>query len=815
MKKTVFFLFLLLTAAKAYPAVVTGRVTDEKNEPLPFASVYVEGTSRGTTTNTEGRYTLSLTSVQARLVFRLIGYKTATVWLQHVTDTVVNVQLRVEAYNLTEVNVKAEAEDPAYAIVRKAIERRKFHLSQVTEFTCDAYTKFLQKMDEYPDKFLGQDVDLSESLDTATGIIYLSESVSRLAYRYPDKVKEEMISSKVSGSRRAFSFNQASGLLFNFYENLLDLGEIGQRGFVSPVASNALFYYRYRYEGEFVENGVTVNKIRVLPKRMHDPVFQGTMYIQEDSWRIHSLDLFLTKASQLQFVDTITFHQVYVPVDSATWLPFSAQVDFVFNFLGFHGRGYFLGICSNYNIHPGFAKGTFDGEVLKVNREANRKDSVYWEQARQVPLTLEEKRDYEKKDSAIAVRESKPYRDSVDQKNNRFRPGGFLLGGYTFRRSFEKKSFSIAPLISSVQYNTVEGLNLDLGLVYRKGDEEEEGKNLRIESHLRYGFSNSHFNAWAGFRKRYNPPRLGRYGVTAGSEVVQFNRNNPISELINTGYTLFGEHNYMKIYESRFVRAFHESELTNGLLLRLASEWSSRLPLENTTDYAFVDKENRVFTSNDPQNPGTETMHFVKHEAFLMRASLFVTPGQEYISRPTGKYVLGTDWPTFALEYTGSVRFLGGDLSFHRLHASVEKELSLGLLGHTELKASGGDFLSKESIEFMDATHFQGNRTIFSGFGLEDYKLLSYYTFSTLGPYYAAHVEHNFGGFILNKIPLLRKLKLGEVAGLHYLHTDELGSYTEISFGLEKLGIFRVDFVSSFSSEKSPSVGFVFGIKGL
>jgi len=77
--------------------------------------------------------------------------------------------------------------------------------------------------------------------------------VSKLSYRYPDEVREEMISSKVSGRNKSFSFNRAAGLLFNFYENLIDLGDIGQRGFVSPVAANALFYYHYRYEGEFVK----------------------------------------------------------------------------------------------------------------------------------------------------------------------------------------------------------------------------------------------------------------------------------------------------------------------------------------------------------------------------------------------------------------------------------------------------------------------------------------------------------------------------------------------------------------------------------
>src|SRR4029079_6273565 len=108
-----------------------------------------------------------------------------------------------------------------------------------------------------------------------TRIFYLSESVSELFFRKPARTKEIMISSRVSGDPRTYSFNQSADLLISFYENLLKLGNLTPRGIVSPIGSNALFYYHYRLEGTFVENGVTVNKIQVIPRRKNDPVFTG------------------------------------------------------------------------------------------------------------------------------------------------------------------------------------------------------------------------------------------------------------------------------------------------------------------------------------------------------------------------------------------------------------------------------------------------------------------------------------------------------------------------------------------------------------
>ncbi|HPD52766.1 MAG TPA: DUF5686 family protein, partial [Bacteroidia bacterium] len=81
-----------------------------------------------------------------------------------------------------------------------------------------------------------------------------------MAYRQPGGVKEEMLSSIVSGDPRAYSFNRGADLQrINFYSALLDFGGLVPRGIVSPIAPSAMLFYRFKLEGTFVENGQLIN----------------------------------------------------------------------------------------------------------------------------------------------------------------------------------------------------------------------------------------------------------------------------------------------------------------------------------------------------------------------------------------------------------------------------------------------------------------------------------------------------------------------------------------------------------------------------
>ena len=96
---------LMTSVAFAQNITVTGRVTDSNtNEPVPFAGVYVEGTTNGTNTDADGMYTLTVPS-NAVLVFSSIGYEDAQVAVAGKER--VNVMLNPDAESLDETIVVA------------------------------------------------------------------------------------------------------------------------------------------------------------------------------------------------------------------------------------------------------------------------------------------------------------------------------------------------------------------------------------------------------------------------------------------------------------------------------------------------------------------------------------------------------------------------------------------------------------------------------------------------------------------------------------------------------------------------------------
>jgi hypothetical protein len=319
--RATFFLFSILLLSKIGFAQVKGTVTDTSGEPLPFASVYVQGTTNGTTTNLKGEYSLPLESGSYQLVFQYIGYKQRVLPLQlEGKMKVLDVKLEPESIELATIEIKANSEDPAYPIIRKAIEKREYYKNLVESFSCDVYIKGNVKVLDAPKKLLGQDVgDLDGNLDTTRqGIVYLSESISKLYFKQPDKYKEVMMSSKVSGNNQGFSFNSAQEMNINLYQNFSTYG----RNIISPIAEGAMGYYKYRLQGVVLdEEGHLINKIEVIPKRSEDPVYQGVIYIVDKLWNIQSADLFLTGSrAQIPLFDTLFIRQTHVPVAQPdTW----------------------------------------------------------------------------------------------------------------------------------------------------------------------------------------------------------------------------------------------------------------------------------------------------------------------------------------------------------------------------------------------------------------------------------------------------------------------------------------------------------------
>ncbi len=809
------FLVLFISGLSLRAGMVNGYISNADGEALAFASIYVQGTTTGTASNPEGYFELQLTSGEHELVFQYIGYRQQHRIIRVGNETVtLNIVLEREEVSLEEVVISAEAEDPAYRIIRQAIERRKYYLEQVDDYVCEAYTKGIFRITEAPDKIFGD--SLNTKTDSILGIVYLSESESVISFEQPDRFREEMVSVKVSGNDQGFGFNFITFFMSNFYNNKITIPvDMDERGFISPIAGNALFYYRYRLEGTFYENDYLVNKIRVIPKRRIDPVFSGYIYIVEDQWRIHSLDLTISKDANLPFIDSVKIAKTMVPVDDTTWMELTQRLQFYFsvNLLGkrFAGNGIFHSQFTGYRFNNDFERRYFSNEFIRANRDANSKDSLYWEENRPIPLTDEERRNYRKEDSLQRMRSSREYLDSLDRRNNRLRWGA-LLSGYTYYRRHDSTSYSIGSPLTTVNFNTVQGLNLYISTGFTKSFASRD--YLSISQDVSYGFSNLRWGYSLSANYQYNRDKFARINLSGGIKPVQFNAGNPISPFVNTLYTLLDGHNHMKLYEKSWIGLTHSSELVNGFYLTAGIEYARRDALLNSTDYSWVKSSRNRFTSNDPRDPLNEGPAFSPNNSLTIKASFRIRIRQKYISIPE-KVVFGSDYPDIIISYVkGIPGFLGSDVDYDFFRAGLEGSQKIGPFGTLQYRGLYGVFFNNRAMEFMDYHHFDGNRTIFGRFRLNSFQLLDYYAHSTNRNYVEACAEHHFNGFIFNKIPLVRKTRWKAVAGFRYFTSEFRNNYFEISAGIENIfTLFRIDFVAGYDAGKNVSTGIVIGLR--
>ncbi|HSG68610.1 MAG TPA: DUF5686 and carboxypeptidase regulatory-like domain-containing protein, partial [Bacteroidales bacterium] len=675
-------LLLFILSLPVMAARLSGYISDREGNPLPFASIYIQGTTIGTASNPEGYYELELPAGDHMLVYQYVGYK------RHYEQIVLtgnplklDVMLEKEEITLDEVVIAADAEDPAYRIIRNAIRMRKYYLGQVNDYKCQAYTKGIIRITEAPDKMFGD--SLNTKTDSILGIVYLSESESIISFEQPDQFKEEMVSAKVSGNDQDIGFNFISFFMVNFYNNNIKVPiDDSQRGFISPVASSALFYYHYHLEGSYYEDGHLVHKIRVIPKRKIDPVFSGYIYIMEDSWRINSLDLVLGKDANISFIDSIHVSQSMVPLNDTLWMMLTQRQQFFFsiNIFGkrFAGNGIFHSQFTDYIFNNEFTRKYFGNELIKASENANNKDSLYWEQNRPIPLTDEERRNYHKEDSLQKIRNSKEYLDSLDRKSNKFRWGN-LLGDYTYYRRHDSTSYTISSPLTTLNFNTVQGLNLYLETGFSKTFRNRN--TLRINQNVSYGFSNYRWGYSLGGSYMYKRSNFSSISFSAGIKPMQFNGGEPISPFVNTLYTLLDGHNFLKIYEKRWISFHHNIELTNGVFLNTGIEYARRSPLVNTIDYTWVKSSNNRFTSNDPLDPLNESPAFADNDALRISVTLRFRIKQKYLSLPH-KTIIGSKYPDLVITYIKGIKgILGSDVDFDVLKFSVEGKQRLGLLG--------------------------------------------------------------------------------------------------------------------------------------
>jgi len=344
-----------------------------------------------------------------------------------------------------------------------------------------------------------------------------------------------------------------------------------------------------------------------------------------------------------------------------------------------------------------------------------------------------------------------------------------------------------------------------------------------LYANTNYGFSDDRLRIKGGFQKKFNNISKPFLQIEGGVETQQINNTIPIKTIVNDIATLFFERNYLKIYERQFAEVFYSQEIVNGLRGFGAISYERRLPLFNTTDQTFFPKNDEAYTSNNPLLETVEGVpSFQTHNIVKFSANAQIVFGQKFYSYPDGKFNSSPEkYPILLLGYEGGYSATVDGYDFHELKARITQSFNIGNKGRFGYNFRAGTFIDAEDISYVDYKHFNGNQTRVGTTTkyLDKFNLLPYYALSTNDAYLEGHLEHDFKGFILNKIPLINKLGFNLVLGGHLLSTADNKPYTEYSVGLDNVGFgkfrfFRVDYVRNNFNGSSEGA-FVFGLKFL
>jgi len=340
----IFFLavFLLFPAITGNAQALRGRITDTGGAPMPAASVYITELRQGTTSNSDGWYEISLPAGSYTVNYQFLGYLPVTRQFTLSGEGVIaDITLTEQLFEIPPVRVSASGKDPAYFIMRKAIGMAPFHLSQVKTWKAEVYIRGGGSVDKIPEMLKRRMKIESNGGDLKEGRYYFSESVNMITFNAPDRYVHRVIS---SNSSEDLTQGQASPMDFieaSFYQPVLV--EMA----ISPLAPNAFSHYIFTFLGSSSQGNYVIDKIRVTPRRKSQQLFTGVIYIVEDLWAIHSLDL-----TNENMAGRIRVRQLYTPVEEGIWMPVSHEFSADISIMGVKARAAYTSAVKYLEVEP-------------------------------------------------------------------------------------------------------------------------------------------------------------------------------------------------------------------------------------------------------------------------------------------------------------------------------------------------------------------------------------------------------------------------------------------------------------------------------
>ncbi|MGB2703571.1 MAG: DUF5686 family protein, partial [Chitinophagaceae bacterium] len=423
---------------------------------------------------------------------------------------------------------------------------------------------------------------------------------------------------------------------------------------------------------------------------------------------------------------------------------------------------------SGYELNKNFKKGHFGTEVSSTSQEAYEQDSTFWKSVRTEPLSRHQELYARYQDSVYRYMRSEAYLDSIDRVLNKITWKKMLIFGQVFNDHKKERMWILPPITSIIQPVSFGGARLKLAGAYRKTFPSR--KKLAVEADISYGFRNHDVNGAISVKRLYNPFNQGQFGISAGRNF----------EFIYPGDAWVNVLKRSNIYLNNSVEINHGLDIFNGLRLLNKFEVAFR---RSVSDYKVGNNADSIFgISNDPP------VEFDPYNATYNEIKLYFTPKLRYIREPKEKIYLGSKWPTFYVAWKKGVpQLFKSKIDFDYLEFGVEQHINLGVAGQTAYIVKTGDFTNTKNLRIIDFKFMRQGDPLFFQNPNKSFQALDS-TFPVFDRFWQGNLVHEFNGFLINRIPFFKKLKLQEVAGGGFLITKERSlRYLEFFTGIERV----------------------------
>lgn len=778
-----FLLPVLLCAQQT--RTIHGRIYDEDTkEGLPFANVYFESTSTGVTSDLDGNFTLTYTKKADSLSVSAVGYVKSRRFVRDTSYQEIYFYLSPAEQNLSEVVILA-GENPANAIVRGIIRNKENN--EVTHFNSyqrEDYTKVevdLVNIDERlrktklfkPFDFVFNNID-SSSDEKPFLPIYVAETLSDQYYVKGEGKPHDLPKAQRTSGTENQSFVDAVNHVhdeLNLYDNWL---YIMDKNFASPFSSMGLFYYEYYIMDSSYISGQWSYKLKFKPKRKQENTFYGDFWVADTSFAVERVNMRMSPEVNINLVNRVIVYEEFTLHKDSIWLPAKQNIVVDFKVTEKSPGMIIRKTISRRDYHLNHedlaaALKAKDPETYDISDLAY--DDAFWQKARHDTLSKRELAVYGMVDSIKNVPVYKTYVDIITT----------IVSGYKHLGKVE-----IGPYFTIFSNNPVEGYRFRMG-VWTSPD---FSKNIRFGGYAAYGLKDKQVKY--GFDLQWVMSKKPRteFGFAWKDDITSNSDNSEALTDANLFSGFYRRPVPLKLLHIQEGKIYYERYWKKG--------WSNRLTLlhRNMDPYGGILDNGGGF--NYAYLPHPKSLNDV--DTTIATTEIIITTKyayeEKFLDGDFNRLSLGSKYPIVEFQYTAGVNgLLDGKYRYHKIVLGYHHWFYINPIGWTSYSIKTGQTFG--TVPFLLMEVHPGNETYFYDKG--SFNGMNRYEFAS-DRFVSWSIVHHFEGFFLNKVPLLRKLKLREVVAFRGV----LGTISAENRAANKLNAYNTANLNSYTGFRAP-----------